>query len=250
MFIVTCLIFVINLLRYNGLEFLSFKEKKMFCSKTIVLCQVQGQKVLGLILLINKDLKKVKNERKFLFVQVDRMALKLKQKELRKEIIKCQGIYKKRRLRATLSTVLWEKHGAESRKSRKSNSLFPSNLDLNELNQFYARFDTFDLNNEIADERMELNLSENVDEWLVISENETRKEFFNVNANKTKVPDGLTGTFLKNICITTVSYFFSYIQPILIILTPSMPDSRKTSKIIPVPKKEKVTTINDQDLYL
>ena len=60
----------------------------MFCSKTIVLCQVQGQKVPGLILLMNKDLKKVTNEKKFLFVQGGRMAVKLKQKELRKEIIK------------------------------------------------------------------------------------------------------------------------------------------------------------------
>ena len=32
---------------------------------------------------------------------------------------------------------------------------------------------------------MELNLSKNVDEWLVISENDRRKEFFKVDANKT-----------------------------------------------------------------
>ena len=37
---------------------------------------------------ITKDLKKILNEQKFLFAQGDRMALKLKQKELRKEIIK------------------------------------------------------------------------------------------------------------------------------------------------------------------
>ena len=113
MFIVTCLIFVINFRKKDTLFVIMAKsfshlreKKKMFCSKTIVLCQVQGQKVPGFFLLINKDLKKVTNERKFLFVQVDRMALKLKQKELRKEIIKCQGIYKKRRSRATLSMVL------------------------------------------------------------------------------------------------------------------------------------------------
>ena len=72
-------------------------------------------------------------------------------------------------------------------------SPLPSNLDLNELNQFYARFDTIDFSTEIADERMELNVSKNVDECLVISENETRKEFLNVNANNAKGPDGLTG---------------------------------------------------------
>ena len=36
------------------------------------------------------------NEKKFLFAHGDRMALKLKQKELRKEIIKCKEIYKKK----------------------------------------------------------------------------------------------------------------------------------------------------------
>ena len=43
---------------------------------------------------------------------------------------------------------------------------------------------------EIEDERMELNMSENVDECSVISENETEKEFLNVNANKANGPDG------------------------------------------------------------
>ena len=55
----------------------------------------------------------------------------------------------------------------------------------------------FDFSKEIADERMELNVSKNEDECLVISENETRKEFLNVNADKAKGPDGLTGKILK-----------------------------------------------------
>ena len=53
------------------------------------------------------------------------------------------------------------------------NSPLPSNLDLIELNQFYARFDTIDFSMEIAGERMDLNVSKNVDECLVISENKT-----------------------------------------------------------------------------
>ena len=64
---------------------------------------------------------------------------------------------------------------------------------------------------------MELNVSKNVDECLVISKNERRKEFLHVNANKAKGLDGLTGKIeKKNMCIKTVSYLFSYIQPILI----------------------------------
>ena len=54
---------------------------------------------------ITKDLKKIINEKKFLFAQGEGMALKLKQKELRKEIIKCKEI-SNRRLRATLSKVI------------------------------------------------------------------------------------------------------------------------------------------------
>ena len=54
-----------------------------------------------------------------------------------------------------------------------------------------------DFSTEIADERMELNVSKNVDECLVISENETKKEFLNVNENKAKCPDGLTGKIKK-----------------------------------------------------
>ena len=51
-------------------------------------------------------------------------------------------------------------------------------------------------------------MSKNVDECLVTSENETRKELLKVNANKAKGSDGLTSKILKNICITTVSYLF------------------------------------------
>ena len=39
----------------------------------------------------------------------------------------------------------------------KLKSPFPSNLDLNELDQFYAHFNTIDVSSEIADEIMWLN---------------------------------------------------------------------------------------------
>ena len=40
-------------------------------------------------------------------------------------------------------------------------------------------------------------MSKNEYECLGISENETRKELLNVNANKAKGPDGLAGKILK-----------------------------------------------------
>ena len=78
----------------------------------------------------------------------------------------------------------------------KPKSPLPSNLDLNELNQFYARFDTINFSTEIADERMELNVSKNVDEFL------------NVNANEAKGPDGLTGKIFKT-CASQLSHIFN-----------------------------------------
>ena len=86
-------------------------------------------------------------------------------------------------------------------------------------------------------------MSKNVDECLEISENETRKEFLNVNANKAKGPDGLTGKILKT-CASQLCHIFSHIFN-LSLSTSSIPNIWKTSKIIPVPKKEKVMTIND-----
>ena len=76
-----------------------------------------------------------------------------------------------------------------------------------------------DFSTEIADERMELNVSKNVDEYLVISENETKKEFLNVNANKAKCPDGLTGKIKKKTCASQLCHIYShiFIQPNLLI---------------------------------
>ena len=65
---------------------------------------------------ITKDLRKTINEKKFLFAQGDIMALKLKQKELRKEIIKCKEIDKKK-IESHFKQGN-KKHGAELRKSR------------------------------------------------------------------------------------------------------------------------------------
>ena len=75
------------------------------------------------------------------------------------------------------------------------------------VNQFY---DTIDFSTEIADERIELNVSKNVDECLVISKNETRKEFLNVDANKAKGPDGLTDKILKT-CASQLCHIYSHI---------------------------------------
>ena len=175
--------------------------------------------------LITKDLKKMINEKKFLFAQGIRMALKLKQKDLRKEIIKCNEIYKKKIESHFKQGNMKETWSAESRKSRDIRSqsrLFHQAYDLDELNKFYATLDTIDFSTEVADEKMELNVSKNADECLVISENETRKEYLNVNANKAKGPDELTGKVLKT-CESQLSHIYSHISS-LSLSTSSFPN--------------------------
>ena len=176
------------------------------------------------------------------------MALKLKQKESRKEIIKCKEIYEKKieshfkqgNMKETWSWI--KKITGYS----KPNSPLPSNLDSNELNQFYARLDTIDFSTETEDERMKLKVSKNVDECLINSENEMRKEFWNVNANKAKGSNGLTGKIFKT-CASQLCHIYSHIFN-LSLSTSSIPNICKTSKISPVPKKEKNNNNKWQDL--
>ena len=67
--------------------------------------------------------------------------------------------------------------------------------------------------------------------------------FCNVNVNKAYGPDGVTGKVLKT-CASQLCYIYSYIFN-LSLSSSTIPNIWKTSKIIPVPKKEKTTTMND-----
>ena len=76
-------------------------------------------------------------------------------------------------------------------------------------------------------------MGKNEDGCLLVSENGTRKEFLNVDANNAKDPDGLTGKTLKT-CASQLCHIY-YIQPILIDFL--IPNIWKTSRIIPNPQK-------------
>ena len=126
----------------------------------------------------------------------------------------------------------------------KPKSPLPSNLDLNELNQFHARFDMIDFSKEIVDERMELNMCKHLDQYSEISKNKKRKEFLNVDAYKPNDPDRLTDKIKKKSSASHLCHIYSHIFN-LSLSTFSIPNIWKSSKIIHVLKKEKVTTISD-----
>ena len=53
-------------------------------------------------------------------------------------------------------------------------------------------------------------MGKNEDGCLLVSENGTRKEFLNVDANNAKDPDGLTGKTLKT-CASQLCHIYSHI---------------------------------------
>ena len=98
------------------------------------------------------------NEKKFLFAQGGRVALKLKQKELWKEIIECKEIYKKKiesHFKQGNMKETWSGIKKITRYSKLKSPL-PSNLDLNELTNFMHVLIRL---TEISDERMGLSVS-------------------------------------------------------------------------------------------
>ena len=125
----------------------------------------------------------------------------------------------------------------------KAKSILPDNLDLDELNDFYARFDTADLSGEMENTNMVLNRSKTDEENIIFRENETYLLFHRINERKACGPDGMKGKVLKS-CANQLCAIYTFIFN-LSISTSTIPKIWKTSKIIPIPKKEKISTPND-----
>ena len=140
------------------------------------------------------------------------MVLKLK-KGVSEIIINFKEVYK-RKIESHFKQGNMKETWSGLKKSQgcsKPKSPLPSNLELNDLNQFHVRFGTINLRKEIADKRMELNVGKMWMNGLIVSENKTRKEFLNVNANKAKVSDGLTSILKNHVHHNCVYHIYSHI---------------------------------------
>ena len=73
--------------------------------------------------------------------------------------------------------------------------------------------------------------------------NETKQALYKINERKATGPDGLSGKLLK-VCANELSFIFNHLFNMSMSYNQT-PTIWKTSKIIPVPKKDKITTIND-----
>ena len=112
-----------------------------------------------------------------------------------------------------------------------------------ELNNFYARFDSFDFSDKINIIKNDLSNSANDFNTLKIEEHEVLISFNCLKTNKACGPDGLTGRVLKS-CARELSFIYTYIFN-MSLSTNIIPDIWKTSKITPVPKSNSIKQMND-----
>ena len=113
----------------------------------------------------------------------------------------------------------------------------------NELNQFYARFDSKDFSSDHREIRSSLLSLDSNMHGLQTDEDEVKRLMKNCNPKKAPGPDGVSPRILK-LCADQLAYIFSVIfnQSFIQMYVPS---SWKTSAIIPVPKNKIVTCLND-----
>ena len=130
--------------------------------------------------------------------------------------------------------------------TEKKTTLHTDNINdyVNNLNSFYARFENSNPNIEHSSP-LENTLFEktNTDEPVIVSESEVKCEFKRVNGRKACGPDGIKGKVLR-MCFEQLGFIFSFIMNESF-SQHSLPLVWKQSEIIPVPKKENVTELND-----
>ena len=185
------------------------------------------------------------NEKKGLFVSGDKQGLKLKQREIKREIRKCKEHYKVKIQKCFSSGNMkdtWKGLKTAINYTPKPTSV-PDSIESNDLNRFYCRFDHTLSSLSIEREKCRIERAAEDDTSIEVSEEETQFIFSKVNERKAPGPDGIKGKILKE-CSEQLSYIFTYIFNMSIQCT-SIPCIWKTSKIIPVPKKDKIDSKND-----
>ena len=118
--------------------------------------------------------------------------------------------------------------------------------EVNELNQFFNRFDCHDFSQKrrmIHDILNRAFAEEDDFQRLNTSEDEVRRAFQHVNPNKATGPDNIAPRVLKA-CAEQLAYIFCIIFNACF-STNTVPTTWKTACIVPVPKRSVIWSMND-----
>lgn len=195
---------------------------------------------------ITKNLKeKLVQKRKYL-ASHDRLQLKILQKELNEEIKVCKENYKNKleqHFTKNNAREAWKGLNTITGKGVKKST--PAVSDVNQfaddLNKFYARFDSEDAASEV--EKLKNSLCEsNNKQDLVINVSEVEKQFKTLNSRKSAGPDKISPILLK-LCYKQLSGV--YCDLFNSCVNEYIPSLWKTATIVPVPKKPTPKDLND-----
>ena len=112
-----------------------------------------------------------------------------------------------------------------------------------DLNKFYARFDTYDFSKNIQTVKEDLSLTTENDFLFEIKPYEVLSNFRKLKQCKASGPDNISCKVLK-LCSRELSHIFCTIFN-MSITSCKIPSLWKTSKIIPVPKTNSISQMND-----
>ncbi|GFS07778.1 hypothetical protein ElyMa_004740600 [Elysia marginata] len=161
---------------------------------------------------VTKEMKKILNEKKYIFKIADKALLKEKQKELKKVINKCRANYKKKietHFKSGDIKKTWDGLKLAVNYTQKKGSI-PDQFDSNDLNDFYARFDT-DNNTDRVEQLWDRLEDERMAEAMIeFDESEIKNVFVKINEKKAAGSDGMNGKLLK-VCADELSFIYTYL---------------------------------------
>ena len=192
---------------------------------------------------LSKELKVILNEKKLAHIRGDKLGEKMKMKEFNsKKVIEKKKYKDKTEEKFTKGDLKEAWNGLNTMMGKTSQQIgqrLPDTPDpVNDLNNYYARFDVRDLRSECDSFCKDL-----PPQHLELEESHVKKVFNNIKVNKAAGPDGIRGKVIKT-CSSQLCKIFTYVFQFLL-NSHIMPKAWKTSTIIPLPKNSKARQLND-----
>merc|ERR1719239_876844 len=194
---------------------------------------------------VTKDVKEIINEKKLLFIKKDKDKLKQCQKKLDNALQKGRDTYRDKinsSFQYNNSKDVWDKlkQIIGTKETQTDMHIENPSIYVNDLNNFYSRFDEGSNQSEIDLFRL-THFNSFSDDPPFISETDTLKTFRSLKVNKAHGPDKMTPRIIKT-CADQLS------SPFTVIFNQALqqhksPTIWKTSEIVPVPKKPKIAQI-------